>query len=499
MTYEKIVMAEEQPNLLSLDFGRAAVKCEDEQELETEIHEPGVYVFQAMTSDFAPAGGQFVRFVRIFVTLQVPEREDDVIVLHDQLSSMYNKVALRFHVMSTAKVQVHMSTRARVVPIKVQCRVIKKEGLSPSLRWIQTGGQDDASLSDLEKRAFRMADLPSYKRERVYVACDEWPEEICSPLISLPVANYKQILERDSEEKRKAHAAGLVRPFLFLATMHPVERLRWAKALKVPILDLRRYGDEHLEAYWILDYDRKGLQARANHALRESVNPVGKNANWCQILYRVCHRAMTSSKKVPEDTRAIMKEQKKLDKHKESIDICLDSDSVEDVHLENLFVQGLCEAMQTALMASDPEEYNQLKIGMTSSKYDAVVQRLLKNGYEDEPTIRCFCWVSERGGASYFFRVIEKWAKQVREGTLRNKVRIAIPTCTIVASLGLFLLMHITPVFIFVPITLLGISTASFVWRGTPGKLLLPLIGMSCQRFRLALADLDVRDYYPTK
>lgn len=356
MAYERIVMAEEEPSLLDLDFSQTAVKRSDEQELATEINEPGVYVFQAKTNDFAPAGGVLVRFVRVFVTLQVPERVDDVIVLQDQLSSMYNKVALRFHVMSTAKVQVHMSTRARVVPIKVQCRIVRKEELTPCLEWIETGGEDEPDMSTLEERAFKMEDLPSYKRERVYVASDGWPaNNIVDALTSLPVAKFKAILERDSEEKRKAHEAGLIRPFLFLATMHPVQRLRWAKALKVPILDLARYGDAHLEAFWILDFDRKGLQARANHALRESVNPAGKNSNWCQILYRVCKRAMLSSEKVPEGTRAIMKKQKQLNKYEESIAICLDPSRNEDVHMENLFTQGLCEALQTALESSDPE------------------------------------------------------------------------------------------------------------------------------------------------
>lgn len=140
-----------------------------------------------------------------------------------------------------------------------------------------------------------------------------------------------------------------------------------------------------------------------------------------------------------------------------------------------------------------------MKIGMASTKYDAVVKRLLTNGYDDEPTIRCFCWVSDKGGAKYFFTVIEKWANQVREGTLRNKVRIAIPTCTMTVSIGLFVLMHTIPIFLPIPITILSISTASFLWRATPGKLLLPLIAMACQRFRLAVADLDVRDYYPSQ
>ena len=138
-----------------------------------------------------------------------------------------------------------------------------------------------------------------------------------------------------------------------------------------------------------------------------------------------------------------------------------------------------------------------MKIGMESTKYDDVVVRLLANGYEHEPTIRCFCWVAERGGATYFFSVIEEWAKQVREGTLRNKVRIGIPTCTIGLSVGLFVLMHITPHFLPIPITLFGLSTASFLWRATPGKLLLPLIGLLCQRFRLAVADINVKNYYP--
>ena len=104
----------------------------------------------------------------------------------------------------------------------------------------------------------------------------------------------------------------------------------------------------------MIDCDRKGLQARANHAMRESVNPLGNNTNWCQILYRVYSRAMKSSEHVTDGTKVTMKEAKKLNHHGESRQVCLDPERHEDVHLENVFMQGLSEAMQTALCTSDP-------------------------------------------------------------------------------------------------------------------------------------------------
>ena len=50
-------------------------------------------------------------------------------------------------------------------------------------------------------------------------------------------------MRRNTEQKRKAHELGLIRPFLLLVSMHPRRRLSWAVSLKVKIYKESEFGE----------------------------------------------------------------------------------------------------------------------------------------------------------------------------------------------------------------------------------------------------------------
>ena len=95
------------------------------------------------------------------------------------------------------------------------------------------------------------------------------------------------VLDRESEYRDKAYRAGLIRPFLLLATLPPRERVRLGMRLGVALHRSSAYLDPHAEAWKLLRDPVCGLQTRGgtvSHVV-EKVTGVGRGANWMDILY----------------------------------------------------------------------------------------------------------------------------------------------------------------------------------------------------------------------
>eukprot|EP01114_Cavostelium_apophysatum_P023800 TRINITY_DN9080_c0_g1_i1.p1 TRINITY_DN9080_c0_g1~~TRINITY_DN9080_c0_g1_i1.p1 ORF type:complete len:631 (-),score=120.24 TRINITY_DN9080_c0_g1_i1:17-1909(-) len=98
----------------------------------------------------------------------------------------------------------------------------------------------------------------------------------------------------DSVHKARAYELGMIRPFLFLVSMAPDDRLQVAIDLGFTYAGQVMYGDPHQEAIEIIVKDRSGLQARAN-AVWESANPLAQNVNWYEVLYRTSDKLFKKS------------------------------------------------------------------------------------------------------------------------------------------------------------------------------------------------------------
>jgi hypothetical protein len=89
-------------------------------------------------------------------------------------------------------------------------------------------------------------------------------------------------LRRMSPQRRRAAAAGCIRPFLLLVSMTPLQRWSYAVALKADSFLAATdgvVGDEHAEAYAILTHRTNGMRARFAAALYASDGGGGDNNN----------------------------------------------------------------------------------------------------------------------------------------------------------------------------------------------------------------------------
>merc|ERR1712137_98449 len=103
---------------------------------------------------------------------------------------------------------------------------------------------------------------------------------------TLTVESIDEQLSRDSEEKQKAFDLGMIRPFLYLVSMHPIMRIQIGDLLGVKLIDLAGKEewsrDPHAQALLILDKHLKGLGSTADHSWETEIpqvtNRIGINA-----------------------------------------------------------------------------------------------------------------------------------------------------------------------------------------------------------------------------
>lgn len=373
--------------------------------------------------------------------------------------------------------------------------LLELEGMNSSEQTIINSKAWESSL-------FNIQSLPPVQREKVQSVIDEWPSRIEFPDI-LTYPQYKAVdeLTRNSEFKLKAWNKGLIKPFLLLVSMHPEKRLRWAKSLNVPLLSLKNYGDSHAEAYKLLTMDRKGLQARANHAFADTLNPVGQNCNWYQILHRVCRKTLQTSKKV-EDMKEVYEESRKtFDK---SIEFCTNSDDKEICFLEEIFLKGVMQVMMFLLSESDEITLVTITKAMENiSHTDArrYIQNLKSCGFSDDEVINFYVSAIIHGGENFFSNCLLNWAKSKEEGEAVGIVKMILPIVGMAFSallaVPIFLIFGLLSPLILIPASLFAVNSAMYIWRETPGKLLNPLLVILMQDVHLALQGIRVQDFYP--
>jgi len=102
-------------------------------------------------------------------------------------------------------------------------------------------------------------------------------------LLTLDVIIHE--LERNSTFKAKAFEEGMIRPFLYLVSMHPISRNHIADTLGVKIFGIPDAGDAHAEAWYIINHNIKGIFASTSSTV-ETLNPLKANPDWYKCLRR---------------------------------------------------------------------------------------------------------------------------------------------------------------------------------------------------------------------
>src|SRR5690349_19156440 len=88
----------------------------------------------------------------------------------------------------------------------------------------------------------------------------------------------------------KALNCGMIRPFLLLITMTPLQRIRVAGMLGMVLVTEKYFNSSnvlypHRDAWKIIHCHLLGMQARTNRTY-ETLNPFSNNCNWYECIRR---------------------------------------------------------------------------------------------------------------------------------------------------------------------------------------------------------------------
>lgn len=365
--------------------------------------------------------------------------------------------------------------------ITISCgALVKKVKVFAVLAFME--GLKDESKFEPEDALWDTSKLSPAQKAHVASVLAEWP--LLEGQTPLTFDNSRAIKElaRDSEFKQMAYEQGMIRPFLLLASMHPKRRAIWAKTLDLDLLRKPFFGDSHAEAWFIIDKDRAGIQARSNLAFKESLNPFARSCNWYEIVERVTRKAFNKDKNIDEAMHKQIKEAKKT--NKQTIGPCQDPTDHTVPRMEELFMRAFSRVM----LGSFPEQQRQV-IDQLMDQDDAkeLAERMLAAGWTDTALIRFTVAQAIQGsakeevtqGALHFVKKMETGAS--------DAFKIGLPA----------VMLFISPIPA-IPAVMLVRNTLGAIWGSTPGRLIPSLIGILGQRSWLSLAGIRIEDYYPS-
>lgn len=253
-----------------------------QQDFTKEITEPGKYSLAIHTPDFLPGGeaGRKVEcLVTVFANLKTPppihlKEGENPKSLHDYLR--ITKDVHEKNIKVRDIYEVHSKQNTTVVEFEFKeedlpgCVHIIAKTLTPLI-----GMRFTAKL--FKNANFESIPETTYGPESEYM------------FRTLTISSIEEQLERNSEEKQKAYELGLIRPFLYLVSMHPIMRIQIGDLLGIKLIDLEENEkwshDPHAQALMLLDKHLKGLGSISDHSW-ETGNPGSQKSNWYQCLYR---------------------------------------------------------------------------------------------------------------------------------------------------------------------------------------------------------------------
>jgi len=306
-------------------------------------------------------------------------------------------------------------------------------------------------------------------------------------------------MQRNSKEKEQLYQAGLIRPFLFLVSMHPLTRYSLAKTMKIRLEKYEKFGDSHFEAWQILyGHESKGLQGLVNRKGQ-------KRGNWFSILSHVLTECMDTSSRISGCSRKIISQAKEIQK-KFGYKISLDKNDSSMKALEESYLICLYEVMQSIRAEHQleiPAEWRYTLDLAYSEVVEPWIEKLTLFGeFKHEGLMRMLVAVTLRSRVFHMTHNLQGWKDRKRRVEyIKNVARIAIPATTLTVNLALAAtpIMNITPL-ILLPVTLLTLNVSkTFMAKDSPIALLLPISTIISQREILAYHDISIDEYYPVK
>ena len=316
-------------------------------------------------------------------------------------------------------------------------------------------------------------------------AMEGWPDPSEFTELTYPRAKGIEEMERWSRWKVIAHEKGLIRPFLLFVSMPPCNRLEWAFALNIHFIHKSYYPNPHREALKILTRTRFGIQSRASHAFTESMWPLSPNANWYQIVHRVCRHVA----KDEEGEKDLLRELEEIWKsHEDSLSCCQRPFDSEMLRLEEMLSALLFKVAIENVRTQNKEVYDNI-CEMMNQADEGRLQRLHQAGYLDDELCRYIIATTQMlEDLGQLPDGMREWASSKGENMMGKKVAIGIP----ITMIGLQLALGFVSPLTLIPIFMLARNTTAYALKETPGRLLSPLVAILQQKNSLALRNIRV-------
>lgn len=314
---------------------------------------------------------------------------------------------------------------------------------------------------------------------------------------------------------------------------------------------LEYFGDPHAEAFHILCDSRVGMQARANQSW-ETLNPLGHDSNWYDILIRVMrcifdvdlHREShdVSDKecktpnselihKLEEDFIVLLSKRIKIDhltdeeqeilnnNSKTTVNDLIDNEKqqiIDDVTEQDRIIARGALSQLTSTTNALIQQRTRIKESKEGQKLlqeaqfftdEAIVQANLEEDENDldleqsishiKKMIRKNTGMNRDEVTSYAIQLGMQVAGVNKLSAALLVLRLSVQlipllagvTLPIISLLGVFT----TPIF-FIGVAALFISTVKLAFGSTEGRLLYPVISILNQRLILAFEDIDIDD-----
>lgn len=335
----------------------------------------------------------------------------------------------------------------------------------------------------------RCIPMKAVKMEAFASACASWPSYEGHTALTYPQVRAKAEMARWSLYREQTYELGLVRPFLLLVSMHPEVRLSYAQLLEVPLWEMEEFGDAHFEAYVMLVGDNNSIMQRANCAFEEE-------GEWFQVLWRIASQSLSRGD-VCSETRTELS--RLSTSYAESLGYCKEPENPYIRSLEEVFLKGLVQVFDGVKEAKGEDEWDETRLLMESDCLDALVEKLRSAGFADDWLMRRLATATFLGRDDHIATALGDWCerKQFYQGA-RQVASLAVP--------GSILLVHLliaaSPLFTLSPLAIIPATSLAInvvrlaLFSKTPFSVLLPVIGIVCQRELLAYHDLCIDAFY---
>eukprot|EP01134_Creolimax_fragrantissima_P003203 CFRG3203T1 len=351
------------------------------------------------------------------------------------------------------------------------------------------------------------SDTPcTYKRTEVKLGADEniasvakeWPSLRGKTGYSYDHSLAIAELSRNSSFRSMANERGMLRPFLILASMHPVRRRVWASYLNLSVQKKSFKGDAHAEAWYILSHKTKGVVRKVSIPVKDKLVKTAKDDEhtvyWDEVVSRVTRNGISEVTLLNRKNKDIDKSMRVTveDRLQAAEELAKSNTLAATRELEEILLSGIFEITREAA-----GEQMIAKMNMAVERNPVVAadvrKRCMDAGHFSDETFLDFFsggMLLEDAEKTEMIRALRKYCLKRRESRKRNFAVLGVGT--IMLTVGPVLL---TPFSLIFSVPFFATNIFRTVYKSKPGELLPIIIACVMQRAFLAAGGVDL-DYY---